>query len=246
MRWLLLIFAIQVAVTPGNGKKNGRRGNVEFEAGRYDDAISLYRSGIEGVREDGPGNVHAGLLNNLGAAHFMQGEFKEAGTAFASSARMALTPEDRVRAAYNAGNAAAMGEELESALGFYRQALLEDPDNQDAKFNYEFVKRMLDEQQQQQQNQNSNDQNNEDQNEGEQNQQDQDSQQDQENQEEQPQDQEPQDQQQQQQQPQPQNPEELSQEEAERILQALQNEEEQLLRQVQRMDTRPRRVDKDW
>ena len=47
-------------------------------------------------------------------------------------------------------------------------------------------------------------------------------------------------------QPAPQDPTELSQEQAERILQALGDEEEQLLRQVQKLPARPRAVKKDW
>jgi Ca-activated chloride channel family protein len=42
------------------------------------------------------------------------------------------------------------------------------------------------------------------------------------------------------------DPDQLSREEAERILQALENEEGQLLRQVQKMKVRARRVEKDW
>ena len=42
------------------------------------------------------------------------------------------------------------------------------------------------------------------------------------------------------------NPDQLSRAQAIRILQALQNEEEQLLREVQKIKGRPRRVDKDW
>lgn len=42
------------------------------------------------------------------------------------------------------------------------------------------------------------------------------------------------------------DPNDLSREEAERILQALENEEGQLLRQVQKMKVRARRVEKDW
>ena len=44
----------------------------------------------------------------------------------------------------------------------------------------------------------------------------------------------------------PVNPDRLSEQEAERILQALANEEEQLLREVQKIKGRPRRVEKDW
>lgn len=44
----------------------------------------------------------------------------------------------------------------------------------------------------------------------------------------------------------PPDPNELSKEQAERILQALENEEEKLLREVQKIKGRPRRVEKDW
>ncbi len=151
------------------------------------------------------------------------------------------------------------GEGLQDALEHYKQAMIADPANEDAKFNYEFVKRKLDEQQQdqdqQQQDQNSQDQqNNENQQNQEQNQdqQNQDQQDQQEQDQQQQQDQQEQDQQQQQEQQQqeqqqpPPDPNKLSREEAERILQALQNEEEELLRQVKKMQTRPKKVEKDW
>jgi hypothetical protein len=38
----------------------------------------------------------------------------------------------------------------------------------------------------------------------------------------------------------------LSREQAERILQALEGQEKQLLREVQKREARPRRVEKDW
>ena len=63
------------------------------------------------------------------------------------------------RAAYNAGNTAFTVEDGQRALAFYRRALLADPANDDARFNYEFVKRQLDEQGQQQDQQNQQDQN---------------------------------------------------------------------------------------
>ncbi len=41
-------------------------------------------------------------------------------------------------------------------------------------------------------------------------------------------------------------PEKVSREQAERILQALEENEEELLKEVQRLKSRPRRVEKDW
>jgi len=245
-----ILFAL-LLFGPGDEKEKGRKGNALYAQEQYAEAAEQFRLGVSAIQEEGPGPIHSGLLNNLGAALYRNGDLEQATLAFNSAAQMALSPEDLVRASYNAGNAAANNKQLEQALAQYKRALLSDPDNQDAKFNYEFVKRQLQEQQEQeqqddQQNQDENKENQEQQD-GEQDQendqenQDQQQQQDQEQQQDQQQDQE----QQQQQQEQP-DPTKLSQEEAERILEALENEEEQLLRQVQKMKSRPRRVEKDW
>lgn len=252
MKQILVIVIAVLLFGPGDGKKKGRQGNALYGQEQYEDAMVAYREGIGAVQDDGPGAVHSGLLNNLGAALYRTGDMEQAGIAFSSAASMALAPEDLVRASYNAGNAAFQAEQLEQALEHYRRALLNDPSNADAKFNYEFAKRRLEEQQQQdQEQQDQQDENQE--NQENQDQQDQEGEQDQENQQDQEQQQqqnsedpgEQQDQQQQEQQER-EDPTQLSEEEAQRILQALENEEEQLLRQVQKMKTRPRRVEKDW
>lgn len=253
MKLLIVILAFLTALSGDDPKKKGREGNVLYAAGELMAAADAYRAGIVAVQADGPGRVHSGLLNNLGASLYRQGDFAGAAASFTSSTHMSPDTETRVRAYYNAGNALTKASELESALEMYRQALLQDPSNEDAKFNYEFVKRQLQEQeQQQQQNQDQNQDDQEQQeNEGEgnENQEQTDEQnEDQQQQQQDPEnaDQQNQDQQQDQQQQQQQDPTQMSPEEAQRILEALENEEEQLLRQVQKMDTRPRRVEKDW
>lgn len=252
MKYLTALVMAALLFGPGDGKKNGRKGNALYGQEQYAEAATAYQEGIRSVQEGGPGAVHSGLLNNLGAALYRSGENEQAGVAFASAATMALAPEDLVRASYNAGNAAFQAQELEQSLEHYRRALLNDPSNADAKFNYEFVKRRLQEQQQQQdqqqdqQNQENQDRQQEQQNQdGEQDQENQDQQQQQEQQNQNSEDQ-GQQQEQEQQQQEREDPTQLSEEEAQRILQALENEEEQLLRQVQKMKTRPRRVEKDW
>jgi Ca-activated chloride channel homolog len=247
-----LLFTI-LLFGPGDGKKKGRKGNALYAQEQYAEAVEEFRLGVSAVSKNGPGPVYSGLLNNLGASLYRTGDTEQAEIAFSGAAQMASTPEDLVRASYNAGNAAATGKQLEQALSHYRRALMSDPSNTDAKFNYEFVKRQLEEQQQQDQqkddqNQDENKENkeNEDQQKGDQDQENEKENQDQQQQDEQnPQDQSQEEQQQQQEQEQP-DPTKMSEEEADRILDALQNEEEQLLRQVQKLKTRPRRVEKDW
>ncbi len=239
---LLTLFLLlpQAAPVTGDGTKQGRQGNVLYDQQQYQGASDAYATGLAAYQDVSIDEAYYGLQNNLGAALHKQEDFERAQAAFAKALETASTEADFARASYNAGNNAFSSEQAEAALEHYKKALLANPSNLDAKFNYEFVKRKLEEEQQQQQQQGGDDQEQND----EQNEDQQDQQNDQQDQNQQNQDQQNDQQQDQQQQPQP--DQQLSREQAERILQALENEEEQLLREVQKMKGRPRRVEKDW
>ncbi len=253
---LLLILVLAFGLS-GDGKKDGRRGNALYDEERYEAAADAYYAGLEAHGEESTDATYYGLQNNLGAALHKQEQFDMAAPAFERALATATVAADVARSAYNAGNNAFLGQNAEAALDYYRRALLADPSNRDAKFNYEFVKRQMQQQQQQQdgesdeqdeqsdENQQQNQGDQQEQGDQRQDQQQQDQQQDQQQQDQQQQDQQQQDQQQQDQQQQPRE-DELSRQQAERILQALENEEEQLLREVQKLRGRPRRVEKDW
>lgn len=266
MSKLLLAFVFvltSVSVTGTDGAGAGRSGNNLYEDERYEEAAVQYRAGLSQIEEEVPGHIIHGLYNNLGSALHRHQDYENATAAFARAMDLADNNEDFARAAYNAGNNAFRAQNMEASLEFYKNALLTDPNNLDAKFNYEFVKRQMqnqqnqdqnqdgDQQQQDQQNQDQQNENNEDsqdqQQQDQQNQQNQDQngdqQQDQQNQD--PQNQDQSGDQQQDQQPQP-NPNDLSREQAERILQALERDEKDLLRKVKKMNVRPRSVEKDW
>ena len=245
-------FLLAAQVIPGTGaSRQGRNGNDHYKEDRFEEAADAFAGGIAAY-EDGrtPDRNYFGLQNNLGAALYRQEQFDAADAAFARAAEHAPGDPDFARASYNAGNASFQRQDLESALAHYRNALLADPANEDARYNYEFVRRQQEEQQQDQQNQEQNqEQQQQDQN-NEQQSQEQEQNQDEQQQEQQQDQEQQQSQEQQQQQEQPQQSEareeELTQEQAERILQALEDEEQQLLREIQKVEGRPRRVAKDW
>ena len=112
MKYLIGIVLAVLLFGPGDGKKDGRRGNALYNQEKYDEASAAYREGILAAQEGGPGAVHSGLLNNLGAALFRSGDVEQAGIAFNSASTMALAPEDLVRASYNAGNDAFQMQQL--------------------------------------------------------------------------------------------------------------------------------------
>ncbi len=257
---ILGIFVASIQIIPGAApKKHGRDGNDRLKQDQYDEAAAAYQEGLSSYQSsDQTDQIYHGLQNNLGLSLHRQENFEEAGQAF-GEALAAAPNEDAVSlAAFNAGNNAFTTQQLERALEFYETALLSDPNNEDAKFNYEFVSRQLrdqqqnqeqdsDENQEQEENQNE-EQEGEQENESDQNEQNPNQETDQnENSEEsnQQQSQEEQQEQNSQEQNQPQSAP-LTQEQAERILEALENEEEELLREIQKVEARPRRVAKDW
>lgn len=270
MTYGFLLVLVLMGDLFADGRTEGRRGNEAYGEGNFQAASEAYRQGLSEAVENDDRPLLFGLTNNLGASQYRLEQLPEALETFETAAVTASDPASRAVAEYNAGNAAFKTQDLERALAHYRQALLQNPADVNAKFNYEFVKRQLQEQGgEDQQQQGGDQQEQQQQQQGEQESQDDESrEQDQQNQP--PQDQEqqgqpPQDQDQQQQRgrdqtedqeaqdqqepqtgAQPQEPLELGREQAERILQALENEEAELLREVQRIDAPPRRVEKDW
>lgn len=124
------------------GAEHGRTGNALYEQGRYAEAEAAYRDGLAAL-DDTTGAVYAALQNNLGAALHRQKRFAAARAAFQRAVRTAPTTEDRVRALFNAGTAAAGTGRLRTALTDYKEALLLDPTHHPARYNYEYLKRQL-------------------------------------------------------------------------------------------------------
>lgn len=150
-------------------------GNDRYAQGDFEQALQHYGNALV----DDP---ESALLNfNMGNAHYQLGRYEEA---VASYSRVRITGDDDPRmakVAYNLGNVqfrAAQAAEAESpekaiegytvAMASYRRALGVDPGDLDAKFNYEFARKALDdlrrkleeqqqEQEQEQEQQNPND-----------------------------------------------------------------------------------------
>jgi len=218
--------AILLAAPPGARAQAGRakvaEGNRLYESGRFDEAHQKY---LEALRE----NPESPLIRfNNGNALYQSKDFQQALEAY-QQAIASGDPDLASAAWYNLGNTLYRSEQLEPSLEAYKQALRLDPDDQDAKHNLERVLEKMKEQEQQQnqqnqdqQNQDQQDQNQDQQNQQNQDQQDQQQDQPQDQQQDQPQDQQ-QDQQPQQAEGQP-RPGEMTKEEAQRLLDAVQED----------------------
>ncbi|MCY4158206.1 MAG: tetratricopeptide repeat protein [Bacteroidetes bacterium] len=256
-------FFAATQVIPGTGpNQRGRAGNDYLKQEKYEEAAEAYRKGLSSYQDqEKTGPVYHGLQNNLGLTLHRQENFEDAERAFDEALASAPNLEATTMAAFNAGNNAFTHQQLERALEHYRTALMADPDNEDAKFNFEFVSRQLQEQENQDQQSESDNQQEEqsDQEESEQNdQENQDGESNEQQSEQQENEQEQASEQNESEQTEEESPQEqstestkqqetpLTREQAERILEALENEEEQLLREIQKVEGRPKRVAKDW
>ncbi len=128
-----------------DGSDAGRRGNELYREGNYAEAARAYRSGLA-ARDGTPDAVTAALWNNLGLALYRADDLASARNAFTEALATAPTRADSVRALYNAGNTAVAQDSLRAALDFYRRALRTDPMHENARYNYEYIKRRLGEQ----------------------------------------------------------------------------------------------------
>jgi Ca-activated chloride channel family protein len=225
--------ALAWATSPASaqaGRAQARDGNRLYEEGRFEEAHQRYLEGLAAAPESGV------LRYNAGNALYRSDDYQRAMEAY----QRAIETGDPALASsawYNLGNAMYRQQQLEPALEAYKEALRLDPADVDAKHNLE---RVL-EQMQQQQNQDPQDQQDQDE---QQEQQDQE-QQDQEGQGDQPQQQNPQNQPQEQPPGQGQReprPGDMTPQEAERLLQAVQEDPDAVNRQrAPATGVRPRR-----
>ncbi len=237
---ILNVFFVISAFAQG-GHKQVTAGNKLYAEEKYDEANNKYRDALVE-------NPESAIINfNIGDVQYKKRHFEEAIKSYEKS-----TSSDEIKVQsgsyYNIGNTLYKMGKLPESISAYKKALELNPEDEDAKYNLEYVRAKLkdksekqpqenqqqEQQQQEEQNQDK-EQNSEEQKEEQQEQQ-QNNQENQENPEEQ----------QEQQQEQATEPKEISKEDAERLLNALQNEEKDLLKeQKPKRRGRPFRG-KDW
>lgn len=137
-----------------------RKGNRQFARERYDLSADSYRRAMESA----PGNFEA--TYDLGNAMVRTEQYDKAEQLLTAAAADSLQSDaDRAEAYYNLGNAQFAQQKLKEALASYRRSLELNPADMEAKYNYAYTKKLLDNQDQNQdQNQNQDQDQNQDQN----------------------------------------------------------------------------------
>jgi len=230
-KFILLIIGFLFIASSLN---DARKANEAFKNGDYELAVELYRQAID----QNPDNSR--LYFNLGNALAEAGYTEEAMEVYEQFRNMTEESNQQAMADYNKGKLLSEQENFDEAISHFREALRKNPDDEDARFNYELAQRLKQQQDQQQDSQSDQDDSEgEEEQENDQNQ-DENQQQDP-NQQPQNQDQSQQDQEQL---PKPTN---MSEQEAENILDALEQIERELLENREKeANVRRQQNDKDW
>lgn len=216
-----------------------------YKSGKYEEALTIYQ---QQLNED-PGNFK--IAFNIGNSLLKLGRYDEAKKAFQRAESLTKYSDEASASYYNKSLTNAKSNEFENSLKDLKTAIRLNPDDSDAKANFEIVSRMLEKQkQQEQQQQKQNKQQNKDDKNKKENQKDQNSDDKKKEDQQKQQDQQKNDQQKKEEQQKESQPQEakISQEQAQRLLDAMKkNEKEQLLKRNEfQKQTGRKKAEKDW
>ena len=145
MKTLLLFIPLLLAFGPFDSPKGiVEEGNTLFEEGRYDEALQSYDRALPLAR--GKGAVEYNRANTLLKKGDIDGALKGYEESIADGGR-----DLRGMSLYNMGNALYAAEKFGQAAEAYKEALKNDPADEDAKVNLELALRKLEEKQNEQQ-----------------------------------------------------------------------------------------------
>src|SRR5690554_3914651 len=221
---LLLLTAAASNTAAQEERPHVRRGVALLEQERFAEAEAEFRSALQLK----PSSFEAAY--NLGTALFRQEKYDEALQQLQATTPFANDDKQRLASLFhNLGNSYLFGQNIDQSIEAYKQALRHNPLDDETRYNLIAAMKLKDEQEEQEEEQ--------------QDQQEQEQQEQEQEQQEQEQEQEQQDQQQQQQQ----DSEGISRENAERLLQALEEDEKELLEKMnQNREKQPVRIEKNW
>ncbi|RKX24787.1 MAG: hypothetical protein DRP45_07430 [Candidatus Zixiibacteriota bacterium] len=217
------------------------KGNEAFVEQRYKDALEQYQIAETEIPES------AELDYNMGGVLHQQGKYEGAVEKYTRALNTTDINLEAI-AQYNLGNTYYRMDDYQNAIKSFENALNINPEDMEAKFNLELARRMLkeqmkpesEEQQEQEQQQQQQEQQQEQQKEEDE------KQEGQEEQQQQQENQEDQQDQQQEQQAEAQQEKQMSKEDAERILNALRDDEQDVQKKIRRANAGGNYVGKDW
>lgn len=142
---VILFFASEVLSFAQADKKFIRQGNRSYEKGKFPESELLYRKALDKNKES------ADAFFNTGDALYKQKKFEEASRQFEENYSMNEDKKKKSASLYNMGNSLLMANKVKESIDSYKGSLKLDPKNMETKYNLAYAQDLLQKQQQQQQ-----------------------------------------------------------------------------------------------
>ena len=134
--FVLITFKFGISQT-GEVTNHIYEGNKKAKTEDYVEAEKSYRKAISLAPEKSE------ALYNLGNTHFLDEKYDEASQRFFQSQKFAKTKESKHRAFHNMGNVYMQKKEYQNAVEAYKNALRNDPSDEETRYNYVLAKELL-------------------------------------------------------------------------------------------------------
>jgi len=138
----LLALMMAVPVFGQNAKKMVRKGNKLFDKEKYSDAEVQYRKALEKHPKYEKGTF------NLGEALYKEKNYDEAGKHFLDISKKSKSDNLKAKSWYNLGNVLMQKKQYEKSIQSYINSLRINPNDYNAKYNLEYARKKLKQQQQ--------------------------------------------------------------------------------------------------
>jgi Ca-activated chloride channel homolog len=141
----LLMFLFHFLSYSQQEKKFIKEGNKSYGEKKYADAEKNYRQALNKNKESYKGSF------NLGDAYYKQEKYTEAAEQFQALTHKATSKDTLAKAYHNLGNSLLKSKKYEESINAYKNALKNNPDDEDTRYNLACAQQYLKQQQQQQQ-----------------------------------------------------------------------------------------------
>ena len=218
----IFILLLPFFTSAQNKKTHLRDGNNLYEDSLFNDAEMKYRKSLEKDQD------YFTASYNLADAIYKQERFEESSSLFDGLIDNAKTKDEKAKLYHNLGNSLFKQQKLKESIQSYKNALKNNPKDEETRHNLALAQKMLQQEENQQEEQEKKDEENKEEQE--------------ENQEEKQQ------QEQKKEEEQSQEKEDMSKEDAEKMLEALQQQEKELQEKMQKKKVKGKKVKvlKDW
>ena len=150
--WLFLLFGMSLIAQEGEVINHIYYGNEQASAELFEEAEMAYRKALSKAPE------RTEALFNLGNTHFQEQDFDEAKQRFFQTQKFAENKSSKHHAFHNLGNVFMKQKDYAKAVEAYKNALRNNSEDEETRYNYALAKELLEKEQDKEQNQDQNDQ----------------------------------------------------------------------------------------